>query len=105
MLKNQIKEKTKTVHSINGQLEISGTFNSAVTLDSRYATVSSAMANENSSQTTTTATTKVNMLLAKTPGRIHGLPVQSTERELPELVLCVIFIAGMSLSQPEYLNY
>jgi hypothetical protein len=47
-------------------------------------TTVSATSKNNSSHDTTTTITRIRVLLATALGRIHGLAVQSTEREAPE---------------------
>jgi hypothetical protein len=104
MLITQTKKNTKTVHTVNSQLEISGKLDNAATLESRSAIVLSATPNKNSSQITTLATATINMLLAKMLGRIQGLPTQSTERELPEPAR-IMLRTRISLYRPKYLSY
>jgi hypothetical protein len=58
----------KPVHNINGMFRM----------------VCCATPKKNSSQKIIRAITIINMLLSVTAGSIQGLPVQSTERELPE---------------------
>jgi hypothetical protein len=104
MLRTQTKKNTKTVHTVNSQLEIRGKLDNAVTLGSKSAIVLSATPNKNSSQITTPAIATINMLLDKILGRIHGLPTQSTERELPEPSR-IMFRTRISLCRPNYLSY